>query len=199
MLLSSDSAEQKCLVCSGVLSECAIKCGDCKRAAHLECTQLPMYHLVRLASSRTAYTCIGRVRGNTKVNYTEFEAELQHFRRLQSSEVAQAAHHPSAPTLSQIPSTAGDLEGDGEQQNAQRYNESDDTPECARSRPSSTGRIGRPLQEVCQRKPICRFYKAGTCKHGKARIGCKYDHPKKCLAYIRFGSKRERLSERQEV
>ena len=189
ILLSSETPEQLCLVCGGKLLECAVKCGDCKRASHLECTQLPLYHLVKLASSRTAYTCVSCVRGNSKINFTELEAELQHFRRIQSSEVAQASAEPSAPTLSQIPSTEESTLEDSGRRSVDRTGGCD-LPDASDDRTDSVSRIDRPRQGAGRRGMVCRFYKNGSCKHGKAGTGCNYEHPKKCFAYIKFGNRK---------
>ena len=34
---------------------------------------------------------------------------------------------------------------------------------------------------------VCRYYRAGDCKFGQKGEGCKYDHPRKCFKYTRYG------------
>ena len=190
VLLSSDSAEQLCLVCGGKLVECAVKCGDCKKAAHLECTELPLYHLVRLASSRTAFACSTCVRGNAKINYTDLEAELQHLRRVQPSEVTQTESNTSAPPLSQIPSTI-DILGDHENNEREKSGKTNDASDIVSDMLQDV-RHARSKQGKRQRKAVCQFHKMSSCKHGKAGRDCNYEHPKKCFTYIKFGSNPEK-------
>ena len=50
------------------------------------------------------------------------------------------------------------------------------------------------LEEVNFTKGICRYYKKGTCLHGKTGKwivnghACRFLHPEKCLKYCRYGN-----------
>ena len=45
---------------------------------------------------------------------------------------------------------------------------------------------GKPVEKG-KRKEVCRYYKRGTCKHGKKGDDCMYAHPGKCFKYLKFG------------
>ena len=44
-------------------------------------------------------------------------------------------------------------------------------------------------QQQPQSKPICRFYKQGTCRFGIAGRGCPHDHPPPCRKLIKHGNR----------
>ena len=38
-------------------------------------------------------------------------------------------------------------------------------------------------------KKVCPFYRKGTCRHGRAGVGCENDHPKACKKLLQHGNK----------
>ena len=48
----------------------------------------------------------------------------------------------------------------------------------------STGRL--------KKKSVCRYYKSGQCKFGQHGEECRYEHPKKCIKFLRFGKDAQR-------
>ena len=182
------NADSKCLVCDKHLQECGVKCCECKRAVHIECTELPLYHLIRLASSRTAYMCERCVRGSDRVDYAELEADIQHLRRRQAVDSAddmEETTEASAPNLSQLPLTQ-DIHKDDE---ARIEGWASNSSEDKSSKVQRTVRPEAQRREDKQKHKICKFSKAGACKYGRTGNGCHYSHPKKCYSYIRHGKK----------
>ena len=43
-----------------------------------------------------------------------------------------------------------------------------------------------------RQKKLCKYYVYKRCKHGAKGKGCQFDHPKKCLRYIRNGDNKKR-------
>ena len=39
-------------------------------------------------------------------------------------------------------------------------------------------------------RPACKFYLRRGCKHGRKGVSCKFDHPKLCFKYTKYGDKR---------
>ena len=37
------------------------------------------------------------------------------------------------------------------------------------------------------KKPICKYYKTKSCKHGAKGTGCAFSHPPKCLKFLKYG------------
>ena len=55
----------------------------------------------------------------------------------------------------------------------------------SRGKQTSATRKRDSLQEEGRR--VCKYYKMGNCKFGQKGDECKFDHPRKCYKFMRFG------------
>ena len=69
----------------------------------------------------------------------------------------------------------------------------DITPtETQETEPVETGRPPVNANQGNQKNIICKFYRKGSCRHGKLGTDCKFKHPELCKRFIEHGSRQPR-------
>ena len=147
-----------CAECKMSAAGEALKCNKCTSLSHLRCSGLPVYHLVRLITTRSSYTC--RTCVQAEESYKKNFDKIQQILDVENSKIAAIADESNTREEE-------DLTGS----NAQPLE------------PSQGAETSEPPQ-IATRKRICRYYVKKTCKHGAGGDGCSYDHPKKCGKFI---------------
>lgn len=175
----------KCRICDRDIAEEGLRCSDCDGLSHLGCTGLPSYTLVYLALTRSAHVCSSCVlkKGNKLLTYEEAYKKIE---RLRDSEVETtekiAACSGSGVAASPGPGQNTDQEAPG-MDGAQG---SQLLADCADAEPETK------TQKLSVRKDgsvssICKHYLQKKCKHGRKGEKCKFEHPKLCRRYLKFG------------
>lgn len=168
----------KCHICDEEIVEEGLRCSDCDGLSHLSCTGLPTYALVHFALTRAVYVCATCVvkKENKQLSYEEACKKIE---RLKNSET-EAKEAPVSPGRDRDPDQddSGTDRGQGLQ------------PSVG----DADAGVGSKLQKLSPRKDgivshICKHYLQKKCKHGRKGENCKFDHPKLCIKYLKFGRK----------
>ena len=200
-----------CTECSGGMERASLRCEDCKRFSHIQCTKLPLSQLVHYFSSRIAYYCLECMRKK----YNDYDETIKKIKEcLDEPEVedAQSEHSfdnsqttgsntPTAPPASQVLtqvenniSTRSAVER--QERGDQRLATAQAEPSGGKDCPIMEARVLRGDARKSQasamntnnkKNKICAFYKKGDCKFGKKGRECKYMHPPQCLKFQRHG------------
>lgn len=203
---NASDKDSKCAECDGGLEKYSLRCADCSKGAHLSCSGLSHIFLVRLATTRAVFTCSACIKLKAGEKLAEVVNEI---RLLIEQERADGDAHsdtslsqllgndkslapvPSAPSSSQMPPTQmlgswvqGGAEGerDDGKNSAVEREQVPSLPEVADS--LATAGVGASSGP---RGKICKYYKGGNCRFGLRGDDCRFDHPKKCIKFVRFG------------
>ena len=67
------------------------------------------------------------------------------------------------------------------------HSTAEDSPDMTDSGPGDTHHEKKDTRK--DSRPICRYYKNGTCRHGISGKGCPHQHPKACKILIQHGNR----------
>lgn len=163
-----------CLSCMGVVAESALKCGHCGGHVHLRCSELPQYHLIRLAATQSSFSCSGCVKvKDCRGDVAKYNAEFDKVKELIELEESVVKEITDPLTDNSLPLST------------------EDTTEL-HERNSSTGIQNDKMNNQNKSVPgkVCKFYLRRNCRHGLKGDECKYLHPKICFKWLRNGSDR---------
>ena len=199
----------------------ALRCADCSGVVHLSCSGLSKLFLVRFVTTRAQFACSACVKAKAgdKLQEVLGEVELILGREKTDQENANETNgddskatiedlsenrtgSPSAPPASQMPATQAGVIG-GEtwasvgRMEAGVAKSSENPPahhnpreETNASRACVSARGAKEAKRP--KRGICRYYKSGSCKFGAKGENCKFEHPKKCFKFIKFGREERR-------
>ena len=162
-----------CSKCVGLLETEALKCSRCSLYMHLQCSDLPMYMLLRLKTSQSKYICRACVLGegdpeSLKIAQQEIEALMT----LEEQTTKAAAMEESFQSIQNEKDENKDkIEGDSIPQKKEK---------------TST----KAPTDADNQTPICKYYVRRECRHGRSGKNCNYRHPRICPAFSRNGDKR---------
>ena len=158
-----------CMKCLGALSDVALRCKGCQAHVHLRCSDLADYQLIRFSVTQAAFSCANCVK---KKDTTEdqYEVELAKIKEILAKEesiIEQTEKDADTSTLGT---------GDGVQDNV------DNTIITQQNTTSEPG-------DRNKKKPICRYFKTKSCRHGAKGTNCNFRHPPKCMKFLKHGDK----------
>ena len=195
-LFGANVAGAPCIECRKGLLGSSLRCSECNEGVHLTCSGLPLMSLVRLATTRATFACSSCIKGKAGDRYSDVLEEIK------KSLEEEKLHNKSPNVLSQpgdhsSGKTADDSAEDLERDASESWAGVDCSQREAKEMPGvSAGVADQGKREgdkdsvrlsVVEKTRLCRYYKAGSCKFGWRGEGCKFEHPKKCFKYIRFG------------
>ena len=157
-----------CSRCMSVVATAALKCKSCSVMIHLRCSELPEYQLVRFAYTQAQYVCSSCVK-TKDMDEEHYDEEVTKVRELMAKEE------------SLIQQTDKDA---NEDESAQIDGAQDDSAAL----PLSNNENGK--DNAVDPSKVCRHFVNRSCKHGPKGDGCRFDHPKLCRYYTKFGDKR---------
>ena len=172
---TDDEARQTCSSCMGELSDMALKCNKCQRHVHLRCSGMPEYQLARLAVSQVHFMCASCVKSKDFDEEDHYNAEITKMREIIAKEISIIDQLNKDANSSIATSDTSVLTINQDPVNKNPLNE-------------NTASSSSKNQNM-ESKPICKYFKTKSCKHGAKGVGCSFKHPQKCLKYLRHGSK----------
>ena len=108
----------QCLACGRGVKQASLRCVECGASAHLTCSELPCFQLLRLATTRASYVCGGCTKNKAGDKLEDVLAEIEDLMRKEKDDIptedvnSQASssdgeqdERPTAPSASQMPST----------------------------------------------------------------------------------------------
>ena len=198
--LAEAGGGEVCRDCKAEVAGTALRCAACKALLHLRCSDLPKYYLVLIGISRVTYTCKSCVMNRAAEHFEEYEREVSALinaslvgddLRDHINEASVAGAESSAPSASQV---LGDQIHPQDGTVDRRDESSSGSALASRTsresfhwRPSEMSSRNNKVEDKQVRGRICRFYKFGGCKYGVKGEECPYEHPKKCLDFLKSG------------
>ena len=160
---TDEETRPHCSGCRGELSDTALKCGNCQAHIHLRCSRLPEYQLVRFVLTQITYNCQDCVKlKDAKGDEMKFEEEFTKIKETIAKEISIIDQINADESKSQSQNEEATKE-DGKEEN---------------------------VEAVLKSKKLCHYYTNRKCKFGPKGEGCKFQHPKLCRSYIKYGNRK---------
>ena len=170
-----------CEACRAPVVEEALKCSKCELLCHLTCSGYPEYQLVRFASTRSQYLC--RACTSAEESYERTMERVKRLLSLEADAVEAAAEVEEDKTPLRSPERVNDQLDDGS--NTGIRNTAEHLSNAVQQESGAT-----PTPE--NRKGVCKHYLTKSCKYGPKGVGCGFDHPRKCIRFMKHGDKSNR-------
>ena len=156
-----------CSRCIGELAEAALECKNCMSCVHLRCSGLPEYQLVRFTCSKAQFECATCVK-TKDMTETKYDEETTKVREIMAKEESLVEKAEKEANITATESTV---------------NETMDKNHEAEKKDG-----GDTKSKITEK--VCHHFINRKCKHGPKGEGCKFNHPKICKFFAKYGDKR---------
>ena len=179
--LTAPPENTKCVSCEAALDSGALKCSKCSQFVHLFCSNYPRYALIRLATSGVQYCCIRCLKVEvTEEKYNDEFKEIDDLIEREKAIIIPNSQNSQEPvrTFSQLTgenngnSPIVEANDDSRTQMVQNSENEPDADDPSHARKS---------------RPVCKYFKTKSCKHGAKGTSCAFSHPQKCHKFLKFG------------
>ena len=134
----TSTTDSVCAKCMAEVESYCLKCSRCSTSMHLRCSELPLYMLLRYKTSQAGFVCEKCVPVEGDESSLEEEKRLLEEVMTKEIQTIKDAANEAEKSLNEVV---------------------DMTPEGKESKIE--------ISSKGDKKPVCKFYIKGTCKHGK--------------------------------
>ena len=182
-----------------------LECSNCRQGIHSQCTVdrlAPVIELLGYDANALTPTILREVLHLDHISGLTYLCSVCHAASIPNKtkgklKVKKGTGKKSQPSpdAEAVPLASNDAaNAAGEEEDEEATDEAAvEFPSARVPRKSGEGTLNPPKKKLDPAKdtrPVCRFYKQGTCRHGKAGKGCQFYHPnKKCPVLLQHGNR----------